>query len=195
MTLGALRESIQAETQISKTSQHLYHNGRLITDDAKTMGQLQIGDGEMLAMHVRDMNTSAGPASGPQQASNTRRQGPGRSDAEAETLRLRVLGDPNLRAQLESQAPQLASALNDPFRFAQLVHDANDRERRERAERQRQIEMLNADPFDPEAQGRIEEMIRQERVMENLQSAMEHNPEGRLCLASTIEQRGSNMQH
>ncbi|KAJ2907397.1 putative dna damage-inducible protein 1 protein [Zalerion maritima] len=180
MTLGVLRESIQAETQIPKTSQHIYHNGRLVTDDAKTMEQLRIGDGEMLAMHVRHMHGSAVPTASQPVATpppRQQQQPQGRGDDEAETLRLRILGDPSMRAQMESEMPQIAAALNDPQRFAQLLHDASDRDRRERAERQRQIAMLNEDPFDPEAQARIEEIIRQERVMENLQSAVEHNPE------------------
>jgi len=43
--------------------------------------------------------------------------------------------------------------------------------------RQQQINDLNADPFDIQAQMRIAEMIREERVQENLQNAIEHNPE------------------
>ncbi|KAL7938100.1 hypothetical protein V8C35DRAFT_141013 [Trichoderma chlorosporum] len=49
MTVSTLRESVQSEAGIPPTSQHIYHNGRLISDDAKTMEQLQIGDGDMLA--------------------------------------------------------------------------------------------------------------------------------------------------
>jgi len=36
---------------------------------------------------------------------------------------------------------------------------------------------LNADPFDLEAQTRIEEAIRQEAIMENLNHALEYSPE------------------
>lgn len=45
-------------------------------------------------------------------------------------------------------------------------------------ERERQMELLDRDPFNIEAQQKIEEIIRQENVMKNLEYAHEHNPEG-----------------
>lgn len=177
MTLATLRESIQAESTIPPTSQHIYHNGRLISDDAQTMEQLQIADGEMLALHVRDMRGSTGVPEQARRPQPRRRAG---NEQDPELIRLQILGQPALRQQLQSQHPELASAVDDPARFAQIFLDSQNREQRERQERQREIERLNDDPFNIENQRKIEEMIRQERVMENLQNAMEHNPEGKL---------------
>lgn len=181
MTVATLRESIQADANVPPTSQHIYHNGRLINEDAKTMEELQIGDGEMLAVHVRDMRPSAPAAPQPQRRAQPRPQQPRAEHGEndPELLRLRVLGNPGLRQQLQQQAPQLAAAVEDPARFASILREDQDREARERLERQREMARLNDDPFNIENQRKIEEMIRQERVMENLQNAMEHNPEGK----------------
>jgi DNA damage-inducible protein 1 len=44
-------------------------------------------------------------------------------------------------------------------------------------QRQAEIERLNNDPFDVEAQQKIEELIRQEAVLENMQYALEWSPE------------------
>ncbi|RKK82579.1 DNA damage-inducible protein 1 [Fusarium oxysporum] len=174
MTLATLRESIQAESTVPPTSQHIYHNGRLISDDTQTMEQLQIVDGEMLAVHVRDMRGSTGV---PEQARRPQPRRPAQNEQDPELIRLQILGQPALRQQLQSQHPELAAAVDNPARFAQIFHDSQNREQRERQERQREIERLNDDPFNVENQRKIEEMIRQERVMENLQNAMEHNPE------------------
>ena len=93
-----------------------------------------------------------------------------------------------MRAELQRTQPHLAAVVDNPQQFAAAFRDATDRERRERSERQRQIAALNADPFDVEAQAKIEEMIRHERVMENLQNAMEHNPEGKLLAPAWLIQ-------
>jgi len=44
-------------------------------------------------------------------------------------------------------------------------------------QRQREIERLNLDPFDVEAQQKIEEHIRQQAVLENMEHALEFSPE------------------
>ncbi|KAK4998130.1 DNA damage-inducible protein 1 [Cryomyces antarcticus] len=52
------------------------------------------------------------------------------------------------------------------------------REENERVrERELQIRLLNEDPFNVDAQRKIEEMIRKDQVMENAAHAMEHTPE------------------
>lgn len=180
MTIETLRSSIQAETTHHPSTQHLYHNGQLVTDNSKTLAELGVADGELLALHVRETRGSTTVQAPNRQA----QQGAARPAArpptqqDPEVIRLQILGDPNLRGELARSRPDLVAALEDPQRFAGLFADSLDRERRERDERHRQIQLLNADPFDIDAQARIEEIIRQERVMENLQNAMEHNPEG-----------------
>lgn len=44
-------------------------------------------------------------------------------------------------------------------------------------ERQREMDRLEAEPFDVEAQRKIEELIRQQAVFENMEHAMEYSPE------------------
>lgn len=180
-TVSLLKESIHGEVHIPKTAQHIYHNGNLLTDDTKTMQELQIVDGDMLALHVREMGGNTGVAQPAQQAARPQ-QAPGAAAAgtpDPEVIRLQLLGNPAMRAEAIRAQPELASAINDPARFAQLLRQMQDHERRERQMRQQRIADLNADPFDIDAQMRIAEMIREERVQENLQNAIEHNPEGK----------------
>ncbi|KAI9574408.1 aspartyl protease-domain-containing protein [Boletus coccyginus] len=86
---------------------------------------------------------------------------------DAEMMRLQILGNPDLLRQVQETQPELAHAAV----MAEL-------------ERQRAIEALNADPFDIEAQRRIEEVIRQQAIMENMEHALEYSPEafGRVAM-------------
>ena len=68
--------------------------------------------------------------------------------------------------------PELAeAAVSNPSRFAELLRQT--RSRHQEAEAQLQ----GLDPYDIEGQRRIEEAIRQQAVMENLEHALEYSPE------------------
>lgn len=74
--------------------------------------------------------------------------------------------------------PELAAAAqSDPRRFADLLRETRARHVEAEYAQQREIERLNADPYDIDAQQRIEEAIRQQAVMENMQHALEYSPE------------------
>lgn len=71
----------------------------------------------------------------------------------------------------------MEAARNNPQRFAQLLSETRRKQQEAELARQREIEALNMDPFNIEAQKKIEEAIRMEAVIENLEHAMEFSPE------------------
>ena len=95
-----------------------------------------------------------------------------------ENLRLEALGNPALLENLRQQQPGLADAVQDPASFKQAYEDVIQQQNELEAEKARKLELLSADPMNPEAQAQIEEIIRLEAVVDNLHTAMEHNPEG-----------------
>ncbi|KAI9761073.1 MAG: 25S rRNA (adenine645-N1)-methyltransferase [Chaenotheca gracillima] len=179
MNAADLKALIQSETTIPPTSQHLYHNGSLLADDSKTMEDVGIADGEMLAMHVRD--TRGDPSGGQRRAARpTTGQPQGyedRNGPDPERVRLQLLSDESAKKEVKNQYPELYAALEQPERFRELFNQMSRSQSDADRARQMEIERLNNDPFNPESQAKIAELIRQERVMENLQNALEYNPE------------------
>ncbi|XP_060115561.1 protein DDI1 homolog 2 [Heteronotia binoei] len=91
-------------------------------------------------------------------------------------LRDMLLANPHELSLLKERNPPLAEALlsGDLEKFSQvLVEQQQDRARRE----QERIRLFSADPFDLEAQAKIEEDIRQQNIEENMTIAMEEAPE------------------
>ncbi|KAH9831317.1 DNA damage-inducible protein 1 [Teratosphaeria destructans] len=182
LTVADLKSFVSAETDLPTSSQQYYLNNQAIHGDAKTLEEAGIRDGDLLALLYRDpsqlLQHNGLAAQRRQQPPAPRRpQGPAQSTDEIETNRLSILGNPAALAQLQEQRPALASVINDSTRFREVWQEMRrDDENRER-ERQEQMRLLNEDPFNVEAQMKIEEMIRQESVQDNLQFAYEHNPE------------------
>ncbi|KAL2090954.1 hypothetical protein ACEWY4_013217 [Coilia grayii] len=91
-------------------------------------------------------------------------------------LRDMLLANPHELSLLKERNPPLADALlsGDLERFTKVLQEQQqDRARRE----QERIRLLTADPFDLEAQAKIEEDIRQHNIEENMTIAMEEAPE------------------
>ncbi|KAJ2450516.1 DNA damage-inducible protein 1 [Coemansia sp. RSA 2336] len=97
---------------------------------------------------------------------------------QVESHRQHVLSNPQLMRELEQTHPEIAhAARHDPHAFRRHLTELQ-RQQIGAAKRQRaEVERLQANPFDVEAQQRIEEMIRQENIMRNMEAALEHNPE------------------
>ncbi|XP_007905422.2 protein DDI1 homolog 2 isoform X1 [Callorhinchus milii] len=91
-------------------------------------------------------------------------------------LRDMLLANPHELSLLKERNPPLAEALlsGDLEKFTKVLREQqSERARRE----QERIRLLNADPFDLEAQAKIEEDIRQQNIEENMTIAMEESPE------------------
>ncbi|CAG8589917.1 14124_t:CDS:10 [Acaulospora morrowiae] len=84
-----------------------------------------------------------------------------------EQMRQALLNDPRMQHHLNQTQPELANAANDPIRFATLIQRM--------MQRQQEISLLNEE--NEETQRRIEEEIRMENVMANLDAAIESFPE------------------
>ncbi|OJT05330.1 DNA damage-inducible protein 1 [Trametes pubescens] len=156
MELENVMALLEAESGIPVAEQSLSHEGRDLSNPKATMREAGVGDHAMLLLRRR-VNVA------------------GRSvEQDSEMMRLQLLGDPALMGRLRATNPEMArAAQSNPARFAELLHQTHARQ----LEAERERSMLEGDPFDIEAQRRIEEAIQQQAVLENLEHALEYSPE------------------
>lgn len=78
---------------------------------------------------------------------------------------------------LQANPELIDAAIHNPARFATLLRQVRQQYESAEAQKRRETEALIADPFDIDAQRKIEDAIRQEAIMENLNHALEYSPE------------------
>ncbi|KAJ3501057.1 hypothetical protein NLJ89_g9514 [Agrocybe chaxingu] len=162
MELENVMALLEAESSIPIGEQSIHYEGRELTNQKATMTELGLhGANAMLLLRRKVANVGGRPI-----------------EQDAEMMRLQLLGDPQLMAQLQETQPELAHAVqSDPTRFAELLRQTRERQYEAELAQQQEIERLHANPFDVEAQRKIEEAIRQQAVMENMEHALEYSPE------------------
>ncbi|CAO3597842.1 unnamed protein product [Absidia cylindrospora] len=166
MALEDLKALLEVEAGIPPTEQGLYFNGVEMVDAKKTMEQYGVQDDDMLLMQRKAASSST--------SSSAATSG---THPNFDLMRQHVLNDPRLLEQLSSLNPELVrAAREDPSRFTTMVQQL-EQSRRQAEDQRTQMMAANADPFDVEAQKRIEDAIKQENIAANLEAAMEYNPE------------------
>ncbi|WFD33074.1 DNA damage-inducible protein 1 [Malassezia sp. CBS 17886] len=150
---------LEADSGVPSEFLRLQHQGRELSDGKAALAVQGVKDEDMLVLV--DMRTTASLAATS-------------SHGMADGLQRQIQQNPALMQQLRSANPELADAVTaSPGEFARLF----ELQRQQMSQFSEYNALASADPFDVDAQRRIEEAIRQERVAENMEHAMEHSPE------------------
>ncbi|XP_076882581.1 protein DNA-DAMAGE INDUCIBLE 1-like [Bidens hawaiensis] len=165
-----LKALLEIESQVPLQQQQLLYNGKEMRN-AETLSGLGVADGDLVMMVS---NAAASRAS-----SNEVGLNPDGSAVNPAAFQQQVRNNSNLMAQLFQSDPELAQTiLGNDLNKLQEVLRVRHRQRTEYSRQQEEELALHyADPFDVEAQKKIESAIRQKGIDENWAAALEHNPE------------------
>ncbi|XP_027761169.1 regulatory solute carrier protein family 1 member 1 isoform X1 [Empidonax traillii] len=200
--LQNFRALCELESGIPAAESQIVYAERPLTDNNRSLASYGLKDGDVVILRQKetveprpsirfpglpriDFSSIAVPGTSSQQPQPpAQRPRPSPPDAPAfpqgldnpALLREMLLANPHELSLLKERNPPLAEALlsGDLEKFTRvLLEQQQDRARRE----QERIRLYSADPFDLEAQAKIEEDIRQQNIEENMTIAMEEAPE------------------
>ncbi|XP_078438033.1 ubiquitin family protein [Wolffia australiana] len=160
---------LEVETGVPTHQQVLHFSGKEMRN-SDSLSRIGVKEGDLLTM--RPLNASRLP--GNELSFN--------SDGSAvnpSAFQQYVLSNSQMMNQLRQSDPMLARVIagNDVDGMQNLLRERHQQRLALRREQEEELALLNADPFDVEAQKKIEAAIRQKGIDENWEAALEHNPE------------------
>uniref|UniRef100_A0A8R7URT8 Ubiquitin-like domain-containing protein n=1 Tax=Triticum urartu TaxID=4572 RepID=A0A8R7URT8_TRIUA len=163
-----LKALLEVETQVPLQQQLLHFNGKEM-NNAEKLSAIGVHDGDLVMMVASNNRTSQ----------DIMRLNPDGSAVNPQAFQQHIRGDSQLMAQLLQNDPSLAQAiLGDDITELQNILRSHHQQRLQLKHKQEEeLALLYADPFDVEAQKKIEAAIRQKGIDENWEAAIEHNPE------------------
>ena len=173
-----LKAILQAETDIPTDDQVLMASGKII--QSGTLSGNGVGDNDVVMLMRKPPGAGAGAGAAVSGASNPTAVDPSDGSAVNPVEYIRYLkGDPAQLAQIARVLPELHSAVmsDNQAEFQKILRALHQSKLKEEARKKAEIDLLNADPFDMEAQAKIQAMIDQSNVNENYEQAMENTPE------------------
>ncbi|KAL6204175.1 PREDICTED: DNA damage-inducible protein 1 isoform X1 [Fragaria vesca subsp. vesca] len=168
-TVENVKALLEVETGVLLQNQQLLYNGMEVRNSEK-LSAIGVKDDDMIMMVSNAVSRAS---------SNALSLNPDGSAVNPGAFQLQIRNDSNAMSQLFQSNPELAQVIlgDDLNRLQEVLRQLH----RQNSEQRRQLEeenaLLFADPFDVEAQKKIEAAIRQKGIDENWAAALEHNPE------------------
>ncbi|KAG4166409.1 hypothetical protein ERO13_A13G130142v2 [Gossypium hirsutum] len=171
-TVENLKALLEVETMVPLQQQQLLFNGREMNNSEK-LSALGVKDDDLVMM-------VSGVASSGSASRNDLSLNPDGSAVNPAAFQQQIRQDSNLIGQLFQTDPELAQAVvgNDLNKLQEILRARHQRRSELRQQEEEELALLQADPFDVEAQKKIEAAIRQKGIDENWAAALEYNPEG-----------------
>lgn len=170
-TVENVKALLEVESRLPLQQQQLLYNGKEMRNHEK-LSSLGVRDGDLIMMVSNASSVSSS-------SSNDLRLNPDGSAVNPEAFRQQIQRDSNLMAQLFQTDPELAQAISagDLNKLQEILRQRHAQRAELKRREDEMLALLDADPFDVEAQKKIEAAIRQKGIDENWEAALEHNPE------------------